>query len=1533
MPFLRPLSLFWHTKKRVSLPVFSSSLRFLREHQRRKHLVRAKELPMKRYLIALVVLFVANSAAAQAPNAGFPKYGSFESGSSDSVNRQNLNSNFSIPIINQRARGLNLSFAIAYNSLMWQNNGTAWVPYSDQNGNPTWGWNQVGVAGYVFQTKTVSQNCIFTYSNVSYVEPNGTSHPFSISYTTKVSPCGSGTTGTTTGYATDDSGYYINALTDDGPAVYSPDGTKILVGSFPQIKDTNGNYVSGTPGAEWDWTDSAGRTALKIIGSAPNPVQYEYQDTTGTYQKFTLTFQNFNVKTNFACGTISEYSGTANLPVSLSMPNGQSYSFNYEGTPGHTGYVTGRISQVTLPNGGYIQYQYGTQNDGMECLDGSSDGTIASLTRVVNDGTTSDTWQFTRSQNGSNWIATETKPQMPYDSASNQSVYTFNSSGQETSDQDYQGSSSGGTLLRTVTTTWASNGSPATAMTNESNQKSQVSTTYDNYGNLLEIQVYDWGNDNVGPLLRTTNYTYLSTSAYTNLNILNRVTLKTIADSTGTIHYREATTYDGTALSPCPTGVPQHDDTNYGCSFATRGNPTAVTVYTNAAAPSGPITKNRSYDVFGNLAQADVDCCQTKKSNFSATTEYADPDSVVSGATGGPQVTTSYTYNVYTTQTTTETDANNQKTSYSYDTMRRPLTITRPDNAETTYAYNDSAHTVAITSPVDSSDSYTKTEYQDGLGRVIKGTVTDGSGTLCSATQLQYDPLGRSYKQSNPYTSSPQYWTTTQFDALDRTTVKILEDNSQFTYAYSGPTFTRTDPAGHQREIQYDGIGELKTAFEPDPSNNNSLTLQTSYAHTVLGAVVSVSQSSQTRTYSYDDAGRMASATTPEGGTTSYQYNNFDKMTQRTDNRGVISSYSYDTLNRLKQVSYNVGTTGVPATPTVTDAYGTDPTKYNNGRLLTLSDGTGSTTYSYDLLGRKTQEAHVIGGNNYNVGYQYNEEGDVTSLTYPSGRVVSQSYDSVGRLASIASGSTTYLNETTYNTDFQPAGFNYGNGVTASFTYSPDRKQLTALSWSKSGTTLFGQSYAMNTSGANDNEITAITDSVDSGRNMTYTYDSLNRLTSAVSQGSISYPQWGLSFSYDRYGNRTAQTVTAGSGPSNSVAVNAATNHITTTGYLYDANGNMTHDGVNELTFDAENHAVTSADGSGTASYSYDGSNKRVQKTFGGTTTVYIFSGNKVLDEYTNGTLNEEYIYRGTGLIAEYAGTTLFYHGHDQLSNRITMDANGNLDGQQGHYPFGEDWYITNTATKWHFTTYERDAESSNDYAKHRYNVNRLGRFLTIDPVRAPNANPQLQNRYSYVANEPIGHRDLDGRLGAFGVDCDPTFDFCECDPYFGCDDGGGGGFCGDFPCEGGGGGGAPPPPPPLPECFCQLKYHNVIGGLTHSYWYVQDSTGIPHSWSGEPTPLVNIVRRSVVFYLNEMQDYPGNGPANGTTWYDTGLSSSNCNAADTLVLGAESWPNYGILYNPFGPNSNSAAHYIGNEAGLFISPPPGAIGWYYYGD
>jgi hypothetical protein len=157
--------------------------------------------------------------------------------------------------------------------------------------------------------------------------------------------------------------------------------------------------------------------------------------------------------------------------------------------------------------------------------------------------------------------------------------------------------------------------------------------------------------------------------------------------------------------------------------------------------------------------------------------------------------------------------------------------------------------------------------------------------------------------------------------------------------------------------------------------------------------------------------------------------------------------------------------------------------------------------------------------------------------------------------------------------------------------------------------------------------------------------------------------------------------------------------------------------------------------------------------------------------------------------------------------------------------------------------------------------------------------------------------------------------------------------MCGDFPCGGGGGGGAPPPPPPLPECFCQLKYHYVVGGFTHSYWYVQDSSGYQQRWSGEPTPLVYPWEHWVYYYLNEIRDYYEDGPANGTTWFDTGVTTDACTNADALVSSAESWPNYSILYNPLGPNSNSAAHRLAEEAGLAweFAAPPGAIGWYYY--
>ncbi len=816
--------------------------------------------------------------------------------------------------------------------------------------------------------------------------------------------------------------------------------------------------------------------------------------------------------------------------------------------------------------------------------------------------------------------------------------------------------------------------------------------------------------------------------------------------------FRQDISYDGTSNftgANCITGALQHDDTNYGCTFTTRGNATSVTTYANASVPSGGITRTLYYDLVGNLRQADADCCQLEQWTYSATTQFAYPDSVTRGATGGTQLTTNFYYeNAYTGLLTSTTDENSKTTQYAYDLMRRLTMVTRPDNAQIIYTYDDTIMTVTVAQPVQGTNVVKQVSYFDGLGRAFRSATLDAGNTVYSKTDVLFDPLGRTWKVTNPYTgqnppSCPSNCTETRFDGSGRVTKTILPDSNQVTYSYSGSTVTVTDPTGKTRKTDTDALGRLVTVYEPDVNNSNSLTQLTNYSYSVLNALtqVTVPQNVQTRTYNYNDLGRLTSQSTLEGGYWQFTYTNFGLVSQRTDARGVITTYGYDGLNRVQSISYNVGATGVPATSTVNLYYDEGGSAANAlGRLTHFTDGVGSETYSYNLLGRTTQVAKLINGTTYTTSYSYNDAGEMTQITYPSGRIVNPSYDAIGRLSQIAGGGTNYTSSYAYNPAFQVTGMNYGNGVAASFGYSADRLQLTSLSYVKGATTLFslGYGYIPQGGSGNNGQITSITDSVDGGRTVNYTYDALYRLSTALTTGSTHYPQWGLSWTYDRYGNRTAQTVTAGTGPSNSVSIDATTNRITGAPYAYDLNGNMTNDGLNSLTFDAESRLVMSSG----STYSYDGSNLRVKKVTSGTTTVYIFSGSKVIAEYVNGAApsapTREYIYSGSALLATIDGSGTKYHMSDHLSARLTTDTNGTVVGQQGHYPFGESWYLTNTTTKWQFTSYERDGESPNDYAILRTCVDRLGRFASPDRIAGVVKNLQSLNRYSYTRNDPV---------------------------------------------------------------------------------------------------------------------------------------------------------------------------------------------------
>ena len=58
-----------------------------------------------------------------------------------------------------------------------------------------------------------------------------------------------------------------------------------------------------------------------------------------------------------------------------------------------------------------------------------------------------------------------------------------------------------------------------------------------------------------------------------------------------------------------------------------------------------------------------------------------------------------------------------------------------------------------------------------------------------------------------------------------------------------------------------------------------------------------------------------------------------------------------------------------------------------------MVDTTGSESYNYDPNGRQTRLTKIINSQTFTIGYQYDAGGDLTQITYPSGRVVQQAYN------------------------------------------------------------------------------------------------------------------------------------------------------------------------------------------------------------------------------------------------------------------------------------------------------------------------------------------------------------------------------------------------------------------------------------------------------------------------------------------------------------------------------------------------------------
>ncbi len=546
------------------------------------------------------------------------------------------------------------------------------------------------------------------------------------------------------------------------------------------------------------------------------------------------------------------------------------------------------------------------------------------------------------------------------------------------------------------------------------------------------------------------------------------------------------------------------------------------------------------------------------------------------------------------------------------------------------------------------------------------------------------------------------------------------------------------------------------------------------------------------RRFGYDSLSRLLTASNPESGLIAYFYDANGNLLQKvmpspnqTGSAQHTISYGYDALNRVtgKAYSWQNAQNGQLPPGTAVVSYSYDQGTNGIARLTGITDQAGSTSYAYDIMGQLITEQRTMNSVTKTMSYTYDLHGSLTSITNPSGAVINYASDAAGRHKSAidTANNINYITGATYSphneiTSFisgsQPGGF---SGITSTNVYDVRLQpcRMTASTTgaiptncdNSSGNVLDLRYYYDLWIGDNGN-VTKIANFRDQSRNQFFTYDGLNRLTSAQNAGTDCSTLaiggktkfWGNSYTYDAWGNLMQKQVTKCQAENLNTAVNAL-NRLQS--FNYDSAGNMTRDNLGTTySYDAENR-ISSTLG---FTYLYDADGNRVQKINGSTspatgTLYWYMSVGIVAESDLSGNLQAEYTFFNGERVArkDFPGNAISYYFSDHLKTAtVITDSAGHIKSESDYYPWGGEIQLSNgDSNHYKFTGKERDPESSLDYFGARYYSNSLGRFMTPDWAAkatavpyADYADPQSLNLYTYVRNLPTVRFDPDGHQG-----------------------------------------------------------------------------------------------------------------------------------------------------------------------------------------
>jgi len=331
----------------------------------------------------------------------------------------------------------------------------------------------------------------------------------------------------------------------------------------------------------------------------------------------------------------------------------------------------------------------------------------------------------------------------------------------------------------------------------------------------------------------------------------------------------------------------------------------------------------------------------------------------------------------------------NITTSVTYDGLGRPLTQTDANGRITTHLYDDTLGKVTILDPLQHPSSV---QY-DVMGNVSQ--MTDANG---NTTQFGYDHLYRQISVTTPpnTTTGQKLTTQTLYDSLGNVTDRIDANNIDNHYTYDF----------QNRLTQVDENCNFNGACNTTGTDH----AHTSYVYDQRGLLQSMTPSGSGQiTYVYDKAGRR---TTVNGAllhtTWTTTYDKAGRVRTQSAPNGAITTTTYqwtpDHLHQTQISDFQSPLNGLTTTLTY-DAL---------GRVSTMVDSLGQTTYNYDSVDRLLS---VQDPNHQTVSYDYYPDGNLLSLTMPGNKPLSYLYDGDGRLQTVTDWVS---NPETYSYD--PAG-------------------------------------------------------------------------------------------------------------------------------------------------------------------------------------------------------------------------------------------------------------------------------------------------------------------------------------------------------------------------------------------------------------------------------------------------------------------------------------------------------------------------------